>query len=70
VSLRGLRNVIDVEAELLTGFKFNITGKLGTSLFAPYAGTINRIAGTLGIDIPAFIPTNMIANSNNTTHFK
>ena len=35
VSERGLRNVIDGEAELLFGFEFNIRGKLGTTLFAP-----------------------------------
>ena len=29
---RGQRNVIDGEAELLEGFEFNISGKLGTSL--------------------------------------
>src|SRR4051812_38801900 len=32
---RGLRNVIDGEAELLEGFEFNFNGKLGTSLYAP-----------------------------------
>ena len=36
VNDRGLRNVIDGEAELLAGFDFNITGKLGTTLFAPF----------------------------------
>jgi hypothetical protein len=40
-SVRGLRNVFDGEAELLTGFEFNIGGKLGTSLFAPYVGAID-----------------------------
>ena len=35
-SIRGLRNVIDGEVDLLLGFEFNIRGKLGTTLFAPY----------------------------------
>ena len=70
VSERGLRNVIDGEAELLTGFEFNINGKLGTSLFAAYTATIDRVAGTLDIDIPSFIPSNMIAAPSGTTHFK
>ena len=70
LSDRGLRNVIDGEAELLTGFEFNINGKLGTSLFAGYSGTIDRVAGTLDVDIPTFIPTNMIAAPGGTTHFK
>ncbi|MEI2739934.1 MAG: hypothetical protein V9F01_14265 [Chitinophagaceae bacterium] len=44
---RGQRNVIDGEAELLEGFEFNISGKLGTTLYAPYTATIDRVAGTL-----------------------
>jgi hypothetical protein len=67
---RGLRNVIDGEAELLEGFEFNISGKLGTTLYAPYTGTIDRVAGTLTANIPAFVPLNMIAAPGGTTHFK
>jgi hypothetical protein len=70
VSVRGLRNVIDGEAELLQGFEFNIRGKLGTSLFAPFVGTIDRVAGTITVDIAPFIPANMIAAPSGTTHFK
>jgi hypothetical protein len=69
-SVRGLRNVIDGEAELLQGFEFNIRGKLGTSLFAPFVGTIDRVAGTITVDITPFIPANMIAAPSGTTHFK
>jgi hypothetical protein len=47
VNDRGLRNVIDGEAELLVGFDFNITGKLGTTLFVPFVGTIDRVAGEI-----------------------
>ena len=67
---RGMRNVIDGEAELLFGFEFNIRGKLGTSLFAPYVAEIDRVAGEIKVDLPAFIPTNMIAAPTGTTHFK
>ncbi|MBG6062309.1 hypothetical protein IWX83_002107 [Flavobacterium sp. CG_9.1] len=70
VSVRGLRNVIDGEAELLVGFEFNIRGKLGTSLFAPFAGTIDRVSGDIAVDIASFIPANMIAAPSGTTHFK
>jgi len=69
-SERGLRNVIDGEAELLFGFEFNIRGKLGTSLFAPFTATIDRVAGTLDADLASFIPSNMIAAPSGTTHFK
>ncbi|MNQ66335.1 hypothetical protein D3C85_808250 [compost metagenome] len=70
VNERGLRNVIDGEAELLVGFEFNIGGKLGTTLFAPFVGTIDRVAGTITADLASFIPANMIAAPSGTTHFK
>jgi hypothetical protein len=70
VSDRGLRNVIDGEAELLFGFEFNIRGKLGTSLFAPFVASIDRVAGEIKVDIASFVPGNMIAAPSGTTHFK
>ncbi len=70
VSVRGLRNVIDGEAELLLGFEFNIRGKLGTSLYSPFVGAIDRVAGEIKVDIASFIPANMIAAPSGTTHYK
>ncbi len=67
---RGQRNVIDGEAELLEGFEFNISGKLGTTLYAPFTATVDRAAGTLVANIPAFVPLNMVAAPGGTTHFK
>ncbi len=70
ISERGLRNVIDGEAELITGFEFNIRGKLGTSLFTSYVGTIDRATGEITVSIDPFVPSNMIAAPGGTTHFK
>ncbi|MCF6132814.1 hypothetical protein [Flavobacterium wongokense] len=70
VSERGLRNVIDGEAELLVGFEFNIRGKLGTSLYAPFTSAIDRVSGEITVDVPSFVPVNMIAAPSGTTHFK
>ena len=67
---RGQRNVIDGEAELLEGFEFNISGKLGTTLYAPFTATIDRVAGTLTASIPSFVPINMLAAPGGSTHFK
>jgi hypothetical protein len=67
---RGQRNVIDGEAELLEGFDFNIRGKLGTTLYAPFSASINRTSGTLEVTIPPFVPINMIAAPAGSTHFK
>lgn len=70
ISDRGLRNVIDGEAELLFGFEFNIRGKLGTSLFAPVVSSIDRATGAIGITVAPFVPANMIAAPGGTTHFR
>ena len=70
VSVRGLRNVIDGEVDFLVGFEFNIRGKLGTSLFAPFVGAIDRVSGDITVDIDPFVPANMIAAPSGTTHFK
>ena len=70
INERGLRNVIDGEAELLEGFEFNINGKLGTTLYAPFTGTIDRVTGALNVAIPAFVPANMVAAPSGSTHFK
>ena len=70
ISIRGLRNVIDGEAELLSGFEFNIKGKLGTSLFAPFVGAIDRATGSITVDITSFVPGNIIAAPSGTTHYK
>ena len=69
-NVRGLRNVIDGEAELLVGFEFNIRGKLDTTLFAPFVGTIDRVTGEISVDLVSFVPANMIAAPIGTTHFK
>ncbi len=67
---RGLRNVIDGEAEMLQGFEFNINGKLGNTLYAPFTANIDRPTGELSVDIPAYVPANMIAAPGGTTHYK
>jgi hypothetical protein len=70
VNSRGQRNVIDGEAELLNGFEFNINGKLQTTLYAPFTSVIDRATGILTVDIPAFIPADMVAAPGGSTHFR
>jgi hypothetical protein len=67
-SARGERNVLDGEVELLQGFDFNRNAPLGTTLFAPYTATINRVAGTSEITLSPFIPANEINAPSGTTH--
>ncbi|MBS1682201.1 MAG: hypothetical protein JST48_10860 [Bacteroidetes bacterium] len=67
---RGQRNVIDGEAELLEGFEFNDNAKFFSTFFAPFTPTIDRATGTLKVDVPAYIPGNMIGAPQGATHFK
>lgn len=43
---------------------------LGSLFFAPYSATLDRVAGVIGLDIPAFVPTDVILAPSGTTHFK
>lgn len=67
---RGQRNVIDGEIVLLDGFEFNSNGILGSTLFAPFTSFIDRPGGNLQVDVPSFIPLNMISAPPGATHFK
>ncbi|MGO4292707.1 hypothetical protein [Chitinophaga sp. RAB17] len=69
-NLRGQRNVIDGEAEMVKGFEFSINARLASTLYAPFTAGIDRVAGTLKVDIPAFISINMLASPAGATHFK
>lgn len=70
ISVRGMRNVIDGEVTLLNGFEFNANGKLSTTMYAPYNVTLNRVTGQSTVDVPAFVPANMIAAPAGSTHFR
>jgi hypothetical protein len=70
VSQRGERNVIDGEAELLTGFDFNNRGRLSTTLFAPYTVEIDREEGELKLTIAPFVPQSMIAAPSGSSHYR
>jgi hypothetical protein len=67
---RGVRKVIDGDAELLEGFEFNEKGILSATFIAPYHAFINRANGELNISIPAFIPGDFVTAPPGTTHFK
>lgn len=70
VSVRGMRNVIDGEAELLQGFEFNSRAKLETTLFAPYLAEIDRSTGAISFRMQPFVPADMLAVPSGTTHFR
>lgn len=55
---------------MLEGFEFNANAPLGTTMYAPYTATIDRVLGTLVVNVPSFVPANLIAAAGGTTHFK
>lgn len=70
VNQRGQRNVIDGEAELLTGFDFNIHSKLSTSISTPFTASIDRVTGNAVIDLPAYTPAESIIGPAGSTHYQ
>lgn len=69
-SVRGQRNVIDGETELLEGFDFNQNAKLGTCFFVPYQLHLDRSTGQAQIQTEAFVPSEAIAAPVGASHFK
>ncbi len=69
-SVRGMRNVLDGELELLTGFEFNVNASLSNTLFAEFLTNIDRATGVLDVQMPPFISAEGIAAPAGATHFK
>ena len=70
LSARGERHAANGEIGLLQDFDFNEGASLKTTFRAPYAAVIDRAAGTMVVDIPAFSPAEMIAIPAGVTHFR
>ena len=70
VSRRGERNVVDGNIELLQGFQFNINSILDTAFFAPFTAAIDRVTGTLSVNISSFVPERMVTRPEGATHFQ
>jgi hypothetical protein len=70
ISARGLRNVTDGDVGLLMDFEFNVRSPLSATFIVHYEGTINRTSGLLTLQIPAFVPTDLIIAPNGTTHYQ
>jgi len=67
-SLRGQRNVIDGEAELLQGFEFNINSSLESCLLVPYTINIDRPSGVVTVQVSGFDPRVSIVAPQGATH--
>lgn len=69
-SARGERNVLDGDLSFLTGFDFNIKGKLGTALLTPFTTSITRLTGVTDATIPPFVPTQSLSAPLGATHYQ
>ena len=67
---RGSRTVEQGDLSLLGGFDFNANGKLGSTLFAPYSQSYDRVAGDADVSLAPFSPKQQIAAPSGTTHVK
>jgi hypothetical protein len=70
VNDRGERTVSAGPIGMLEGFDFNITAPLSIVMATPFTTTVDRVAGTVKVDIPGFIPGQFIKSPNGATHFK
>lgn len=66
----GLRNIIDGDIKLLTGFNFNKNAGLEDIFPIPFTTTFNRQTGDHRITIPEFIPATFISAPQVATHFR
>ncbi len=70
VNDRGMRTVQDGDLNHLNGFDFNIRGKLGNTLFAPYTAAFDRVTGEFTAALDPFSPLVRIAAPSGTTHIR
>lgn len=70
VNVRGLRNVLDGELELLRGFNFNIRAVLDTVVFMSPQYQVDRVSGSFQMNIPAFDPKASIRVPAGASHFQ
>ena len=69
-SSRGKRNIPSGNLALLSGFNFNANALFPEVFTAPESDTVDRVAGTVTVSIPSFIPLNKIKAPASATHFK
>ena len=67
---RGERTVSGGDLNLIQGFEFNSNGKLASSLLLPLTSSIDRITGVMTINLPVFVPQNVVIAPEGTTHFR
>jgi hypothetical protein len=70
VNERGARTVKNGDLLQLQNFHFNVRAGISDSLFVRCLISFNRASGEVTVNIPAFIPRNMVLQARGTTHFR
>jgi hypothetical protein len=67
---RGQRTVSKGNVSLLEKFDFNINGQIKTAFKPEVETAVDRSAGVLKINVPAFVPKKSVTIAEGATHFK
>jgi hypothetical protein len=70
VNERGARTVTKGDLQQLQNFHFNVRAGISDSLFVRCPVSFNRVTGEVILNIPAFIPRNVVQQTRGTTHFR
>ena len=69
-SSRGKRTIPLGNLALLQGFNFNDKALFPEVFTAPQSDTVDRVAGTVTVSIPSFIPLNKVKAPASATHYR
>lgn len=69
VNARGKRKVLDAQTEMLEGFELNSRAGLQSTLIPQFSSGIDRVSGTLQVNIPSLVPVAGIVAPPSGTHF-
>ena len=67
---RGARDVASGDAGLMQGFNYNRHAVFASVFKAPFTTVVDRVAGTMTVNIPSFDPSLMLVAPEGATHFK
>ncbi|XZF15871.1 hypothetical protein ACTHGU_07020 [Chitinophagaceae bacterium MMS25-I14] len=70
VSPRGQRTVATGNPALLEGFEFNSAAPLHSCFAVQYTVSADHATGIIEVDIPSFVPADVIAAPAGTTHYQ
>ncbi len=70
INPRGKRNPMEGDLSVLAGFEFNENAPLSISFRVPHSVSIDRVLGTLSLDIPAYKPAYNVVQPVGATHYQ